>query len=569
MGIDALLVVGLTFGMLILLVLEKATLDALGLGLLVALIASGKILELLVPGFNAETQLIGAEEALSFLANPAVVMIAALYVVGEGLARTGALEFLARGMMRATGPRPRRMILFIGLVAGLMSAFLNNTGVVVTFIPVIVGIAQKTGIPASRLMMPLAFSCGLGGMVTLVGTSTNLLVSGVASEEFAAAPIGMFEMAPIGLAALGLGVLFLALFTKKLLPKRHSLAAMMESTGMREYVTELEIRENSPLVGRTYAEAFQDAGADLLFFVRNEEMVWPPYKDQVIRHGDVVMLRGTVENVAGLQDDLGLKLFTHTRFDPKSMQFFELAVSPHSSMIGRKVKDLHLMRDYGCAAVAVLRDGYHIRERASDLVLHPGDLVLVCGDDRAQSLIRARSDFFLLAGQHQWIVLRSLGRRALLIAAGLMAAFTTCSVTGNGDLLPYAAVTGAMAMVVGGCLRARRAYRSIDWPILLFLVGTLALGRALDNSGAAAFLANNLVSQLLDFGPIVVLSGLVILCSLLSALIFNAAVAVLLTPIAIRAAETVANFEGLSGTEGDLIARGFLLAVAFGCSICF
>lgn len=568
MGLDALLVVALTFGMLVLLVLEKATLDALGLGLLLALVGIGELMQWVDPSFDPATRLISAQDALRFFGNPAVLMIACLYVVGEGLTRTGALEFIARGVLRFSGGKPRRMVLLVGMVAGSLSAFLNNTGVVVAFIPVLVGLSQKSGIPASRLMMPLAFASALGGMCTLVGTSTNLLVSGVI-EDIGLEPLGMFEMAYVGVPVMIAGVLFMAIFAKKLLPKRHSLTTTVEGSPAREYVTELQIGANSPLVGQSYRTAFTAAEAELLFFVRNESMIWPPYEDQAIEEGDVVMLRGKADSLVGLQDELGLKLFSDVRFDPRSMQFFELAVAPHSSMIGRKVKDLHLMRDYGCVPVAVLRDGYHIRERASELVLHPGDLLLVCGDDRSQSLIRARSDFFLLVGAHEWVVLRSRGRRALTVASLLMGVLAACSLTGHTNLLPIAAFAGALAMVGTGSLRARRAYRSIDWPILIFIIGTLALGRALDNTGATGFFAEHMVSLVSPQGPLWVVGALVVLSALLSSLISNAAVAVLLTPIALRVAEDLVATGGAIGHDPGSIVRACILAVAFGSSICF
>ncbi|MDP7062126.1 MAG: SLC13 family permease [Planctomycetota bacterium] len=570
MGIEGVLALALVAAILVLLVTEKASIDAIGIGLLVVLIGAGQILRFFDPNFDPATQLLGPQDAMTLFGNSAVLTIAALYVMGEGLSRTGAVEFFARTVLRVSEGRERRVILAVALMAGITSAFLNNTAVVLVFIPVLVDMAQKTGIAITRLLIPMAFATILGGMCTLVGTSTNLLVSEMAAEA-GYEPIGMFELSPIGLPLLVISVIFIAAFARKLLPSRQSLTAMMANSNHREYVTELQIGPNSPLRDRTYKEAFADVRADLLFFARGEEMVWPPYFNETIEEGDVVMLRGTVDHLAGLQDELGLKLFNEARFDPKSMQFFELAVSPHSPMVGRTIGDLHLWRDYGAITVAVLRNNQHIRERASKQVLQPGDLLLVCGEESSQTRLRASTDFFLLTGAHNWVMLRGLARRSLLITIIIMVAFSMASLTHNNSLIPFAALSGAVAMIASGCLTARRAYRAIDWPILLFMVGTIGLGRAMENTGAAAVVAEGLVHGLQGFGPIAALGGLALLGSVMSSMVSNQAVAVLLTPIAIGAAETIAHDQGLDPSSGPglAITRAFILAIAISASVCF
>lgn len=570
MGIEGFLVLALVGGILLLLVSEKAGIDAIGIGLLVILVAAGQVMKLFDPTFDPDTMLLGADDAMTLFGNSAVLTVAALYVMGEGLSRTGAVEFFARGVMRISEGRERRVILAVSLMAGVTSAFLNNTAVVLVFIPVLVDMAQKTGIAITRLLIPMAFATILGGMCTLVGTSTNLLVSGMASD-MGYEPIGMFELSKVGVPLLFGGVLLVAIFARQLLPNRQSLSTMMAGGGHREYVTELQISGSSQLLGRTYKEAFADVRADLLFFARGEEMVWPPYFNETIEEGDVVMLRGTVDHLANLQDELGLKLFSEERFDPKSMQFFELAVSPHSPMVGRTIGDLHLWRDYRAITVAVLRNNQHIRERASKQVLQPGDLLLVCGEEASQARLRASTDFFLLTGAHNWILLRGLARRSLFITGLVMAVFSFLSVTNRHSLLPFAALSGAVAMIASGCLTARRAYRAIDWPILLFMIGTIGLGRAMQNSGAAETIASGLVHGLQDFGPIAALAGLAILGSVLSSMVSNQAVAVLLTPIAIGAAQTIAVDKGLdlNSGEGMALVRAFILTVALSASVCF
>ncbi len=567
MNLEAVLVLCLTAATLWLLFTEKASLDAIGLGILIVLVGTGEILRAINPGYNPATSLLGARQALENFGNNAIVTVAGLYVLGEGLARTGAVEFLARSVINASGGKERRIVLVLALVAGIVSAFLANTAVVLIFIPVIFDMATKTGIAASRLFLPLVYATIMGGMCTLVGTSTNLLVSGVAELE-GFEPIGMFELARVGVPVLIGGCLFMAFFARRLFPVRHSLTSTMAGTGSnREYVTELTIGAKSPLIGKRYADAFAGARAELLFFVRGEEMHWAPFFDESVAPGDAVMLRGNVDAIAGLQDSLGLSLFNETKVDPKSMQFFELAVAPHSRMLGREIGELHLYRDYGVIPMAVMRGGHHIRERASRLRLQPGDLLLGVGDSQARARIRSSAEFYLLTGAHNWVVLRNKAKIALAISLAVMACFTAASMFHAGRLLPWASLAGAGAIVATGCLTTRRAYRAVDWPILVFIVGTIGLGQALSNTGLANTAANGLVRALDGFGPVAVLAGLALLGGALTNVVSNNAVGVLLTPIAIRAAQRLADLH--PGIDRANLIRAFILTVAFSASLSF
>ncbi len=567
MGIEGYIVLAVAAAVLYCLFTDKAKIDFLGLMMLIVMVAAGETLRLFDPAFDPAERLLGAKQALTNFGTPALITIAALFIVSEGLARTGALEVLARIAMRAARGNPRRIVLFVGAIAGSISAFLNDTAVVLVLLPVVLDISRRSGIPPSKLLIPLCYASLLGGMCTLVGTSTNLLVSEQAVAK-GLAPMGMFEMSAVGFSLTAAGVILMALFGYRLLPARNSLTTTLAGAPLREYVTELTIGPASPLLGKTYQEAFEKISARVVFFVRGEAMHWPPYFGETVQAGDAVMLRGTADTVASLQDELGLRLFNSDRFDPRNMQFFELAVAPGSPMIGRKIKDLNLFRDYGVVTVAVLRGAHHLRERASEMPLQTGDLLLVVGEETAQQRVRAASsDFYLLTGVEKSIYLRGLARRAFWISVAMIAMFSLLSICNLTNLLPFAAIVSALGMIGAGCLTARRAYRAVEWPILIFIIGAIGLSQALDNSGVAELAAQHLVGALDQFGLTAIIAGLSAFCIVLTAIMSNNAVGVLITPIAILAARKLAP--QFPDVDPVALQRAFMLTVAFSASASF
>jgi di/tricarboxylate transporter len=550
-------VAALTAASLTLLVSGRVTIDVVGIGLLAALVTTGIVdLRTALGGFSDDT----------------IVMLAGLYVMSEGLTRTGALEFVARATLRASHGSERRVRLMLCASAALISSLVSDTAVVLVFLPIVLGVARDLSVPPSRFLMPVAFSALLGGALTLIGTSINLFASG-AMRRAGQPELGFFELTPFATPAVAVGLAYLALFSKRLLPDRASVTGALAGVAPREYVTELVIGPTSPLLDRSFAEAFSDEkGPRLLFFVRDEGSHFPPFIGGRLKPGDVVVLQGDVQQLTDFQARLSLKMADRSRFDPGSMVFTELAVSPRSRVLGRRIADLEMGRDYDCAVVAVLREGHHIRERASDLVLRAGDLLLVCGKEASLGKLRASTDFYMLTGAHEGVVLRQHGRRALWILGVVVAAFVLSSSLGGagrvfGDWvsgfkrwlpLPLVSLAGAVAMVAAGCLTARRAYRTIDWSILIFVVGALALGKAFELTGVADVCAHGMVALFSPLGTIAVASGFLLLTTLLDQFVAPYALVVLLAPIALKAAQSM-------GAD----PRPFLIAVALGGSNAF
>ena len=546
MGADAWFVAFLCVSSLALLVTGKASLDVVGLGLMIALVVA---------------DIVDLPTAMGEFGNSAVVTLAGLYVIGEGLTRTGAFDFVGRRVMAVSGGSPTRLLLTLCFLTAALSAVASNTAVMLVFIPIAVGLANDLHIPTSRLLIPMAFSSIFGGTLTLVGSSINILASGAAVQD-GADPIGMFEMTPVAAPLALLGVLLTVFLARRLLPDRHSLTAALAAAPPREYVTELSIAPDSLLVGKRVGETFQDSKIRFLFMARGQRMIWPPLEDQHLEEGDVLMVQGDARQLVELQRREGLRALEDARHDPRTMTVFELAVSPHSQLLGRRIGDLPLWRDYRTLVVAVLRGGYHhIHKRAADLSLRMGDLLLVCGAEGAQERLQSSSDFYLLSSPHRGLQLGRFERRALAVLGVVVAALSLGSIMGLARYLPipFVAVGGAVAMVATGCLTAQRAYRAIDWPILIFIAGALTLGRAFGRTGLAEYLAEGVADALMDLGPAAVVSGLLLLGTVLNQFTSPYAVTALLIPIALAAAKTL----------GVADVRPFVLAIAFAGSNAF
>ena len=536
------IVVPLLVFTILFLVFEVLTIDLVGIGIILVLSLAG----VLTPG-----------EAVAGFSSRAVITVASLFIVGEGILRTGAVGFLARKLIDLSKGNFQAILFLTVLSVGTVSMFLNNTPVVIVFIPILLGIASEQHIFPSKIMIPLSYASILGGSCTLIGTSTNILVSTVV-EEHGHAPISMFEMTTVGLILFLIGIVYITTIGRKLLPEHRTLTTQAPGGALREFVTEVEVLMGSEAVGKPVKEVFKPGGPLVLSLVRGEEMFWPPFKDVVVTEGDLFILQGNVNDIAALESRDEVRILPgmidgRLRFEPKNMTFVELVVPPDSVCIGCQVRDLGLRRRADLVPIALMRGGRHIRAKVSDLIVRPGDVLLAFGSEEGVAEISEGRDFLLMEGIHETFVNRRRANFAIGILALVMAALSTGAVP-----MEAAALGGAFLMVVTGCLTPNQAYRSVNWPILILIAGTLALGRSLEVTGTAAEIAGPLVAVGEQWGPWAALAALYLTTSVVTAVLSNNATAVLLVPIALRLAQSLGVSE-----------RPFIIAVALAASAAF
>ncbi len=532
----------LTLVALYVLVREKLPMDLVGIGIIVVLAVSG----VLDPG-----------QAVSGFANRAVITVGALFIVGEGILKTGAVSFIARRIIAASGGTTIGILILTTVFVGTVSMFLNNTPVVIVFIPLLLGIASEKRIFPSKILIPLSYASILGGSCTLIGTSTNILVS-TASESHGMPPIAMFELMKLGLILFAIGGVYLATIGQRLLPERHSLTTDAPGGKIREFVTEVEVLAGSPKIGTSIADVFGQAGARPLSIIRGEEMYWPPFDEHVIHEGDVLILQGSLNTIAELETRQGIRILPDIkdetlRFEPKTMSFVELVVSPNSGLLRSPVSSIGLRDKADLVPIAIMRHGRHIRGKISNIRLEPGDVLLAFGSEAGIREVARGGDFLLMEGIHEAYVNRAKAPIAGLILLGVMITLSTGMIP-----MEIAGLAGAFLMILTGCLKAKQAYEAINWPILLLVAGTLALGEALEITGAAALIGQPLVAVGMAFGPWIALSALYLATSIVTAVLSNNATAVLLVPVALA----IANALGVD-------SRPFVITIAFAASAAF
>lgn len=558
----------LIVGSLALYAMERLPTEVISVGVVCALLILFHVFPVAdVSGANR----LDAARVLQGFANPALVTVLALLVMGQGMVRAGVLDVVAKWVLKLGGGRQWRSIGLALIVATAVSAFLNNIPVVIIFIPIMQALANRFGDSPSKLMIPLSYAAVLGGMTTLIGSSTNLLVNS-ALIELKVPPFSFFEFSIPGLVMAFSGFLYVFVIAPRLLPDRASLTDSLLDGSGKQFIAQLTVAPQSPLVGKGAPGGLYSNLPDMTIRMvqRGEEAILPPFEDFTARPGDVLVVAATrkalTEALARDADLLHPDLQPQGRpakasngkaktraeanspWDESSQVAAEVMVAPASRLQGRTLRQVGFHHQTHCVVLGIQRRSRMIRARMTDIRLEAGDVLLVQGSAADVNALKINRDVVLMEWSAEELPALTHARPAtfiFVVAIGLAAA----------GLVPLvvATLSGAVAMVALGVLTVGQATRAVDARIVVTLGAALALGVALQETGGAQYIAQTLVDALMGVGPAVMMSLLFLVVAGLSNVISRKIVAVLTIPIAV-------NIAVGSGVPPQAIAVTVLLA---------
>jgi len=558
---DILLVFGLLLVTILLFVSDRLRMDIVAILAVLALMLSG---------------LLAPKEALAGFGDPLVVLIAGLFVIGEGLFRTGVAFAIGNWLLGVAGSSETRLLVLLMLVVAGLSAFMSNTGAVAVFIPVALNLSKKAGVPATRLLMPMAFAGSLGGMLTLIGTPPNLVVSNQLSREGLQA-FNFFSFTPLGVLILVATIIFISVLGRFLLPKdggpganaqdRLSVDDLVKAYAIDDQLFRLRIESGSPLLGQTLGQALLQSRFGVIVVAvsrpsQGDAAVKPALVHTEYRAGDTLYLVATEQQVGELLRTVeGLQRLSveaqQRQLIAQELGLAEVLLTPRSQLVGQTIKEAHFRERYGLSVLAIQRMGKPMQGNFLATRLDFGDSLLIGGGWRQIDLLQAeQSDFSVLTIPREMDEVAPQRERApwaLAIVAGMLALMTF-------NVVPSvtAVLLAALAMVLARCVSMEEAYKSINWQSIILIAGMLPMATALSKTGALELMISGLVSSLGELGPLALLAGLFALTSIFSQFISNTATAVLVAPIAMGAA-----------TSMQLSPYPFLMTVALAASTAF
>lgn len=501
--------------------------------------------------------LVDDKDVLRVFSNPAPITIGALFILSAALYRTGTIDRLARLFEFLAGKEEKRALAALALLVIPLSACANNTAVVIVFLPVVLAFVRKARMKPAKFLLPLSYFAILGGTMTLVGTSTNLIVSGMAAEQ-GVRPFGIFEITPLGLVGAAVGVGYMLVAGRKLLPERETLSSLLGAEDTREFCGRAVIPEGSLLIGKplTVSELWKRRAVRIYEVIRQGTRLRLPITEIVCQAGDVWICSAPPRGIASISGSGEVAFVSGGEANPpfrRTIRLMEAVIGPASEFIGHRLLDLHLRQRFGVLVAAVHRKGANLLKDFERERLQFGDTVIIEGPEENLDRLAEQEGLIPLNQPME----RPFRPRRAPVAILAMAAVLTISAIG---WLPIqsAAIAGASLVVLAGCVDPRELYHSIEWPILFLIFGMLGLGQAMDHSGAAQWIAQGVSFALEPFGALAVLAAIYLMASVLTELVTNNAVAILLTPIAIEIA---------AGLGVD--ARPFLVAVMYGASASF
>ena len=491
--------------------------------------------------------------------NPAPVTIGCMFVLSAALERTGVIDKLARWLIAKSGGSMYRALLLLLAVPLPLSAFVNNTPIVVILMPAVLAMSRVGGVAPSKLLIPLSYATILGGTCSMIGTSTNLIVDGMARDA-GLPPMGLFAITPLGLVYALIGAVYLLVLAPRILPTRETVSSLLPPEARREFLVQAAVPDASPLLGQRLGDLLANAwrGQRILEVRRRGINRQEALTDVVLEAGDRILIRTGTRGVQELKATDGVAVGFHgidglQAMEERDAVIMEGIIGPSSPWVGRSLRSLQFRQRYGVLILAIHREGKNVTAQMENLAIEFGDTLLVEGPPDAIQRLMAERGFVNLSE----VTTKPVRRGKALFALGAMAVFMLGGLFSVIETSVLAFLC-ALAVVLCGCLKPREAYDAVDWRILLMIIGMLGVGRAMENSGTAASIAGQMTSWFAPFGPLVLLSALYLLASILTEMISNNAVAALLTPIALKMADNM-----------DVNPLPFVIALMFGASASF
>lgn len=534
---------------LVLFATEKLPVDIVGIILVIGLVLTG---------------VLSVNEGVAGFGDNIIITIGGLFILTGGLIKTGIVDLIGRRLHRIAGDNEFILTVLIMMVAAVSASVLKNTTTTAMFVPVVLGLAERAKIAPSKLLMPLAFGAILGGSCTLIGTSTNLAVSG-AIQRYGLEPFSMFELTPVGVIMVGAGILYMLFVGRKMLPTRGGEDSFTDQYHIREYISEVIVLSNSPLVGKTLGEANINRELDLsvVGIIRGKDERIVPTPTQLIRTNDLLIVEGRIADILRVRPEVGIEIkadFTLNDgiLEGGEVELFEVMVMRDSNLVGQTLKMLNFRQRYDLTVLAINRHGETFIEKLSTTPLKFGDVLLVQGKRRLIEPLVVDNDLMLL----EEVSSRSLrtDKRPWAIAAFVLFLSLSLSkiVIGVDIPLAIAVLLGVLLLLATKTIRYAELYSLIDFRLLVLIACMMSFGTAMEKTGTDKFLAGLIESNFGQYGATAVMAGFVILTVALTQPMSNQAAALVVLPVAVKTAVAL-----------GINPRSFAVAITYGASFSF
>ncbi len=528
---------------------EKIPVDVVGILLVIALVL---------------TQVLTVQEGLAGFGNDIIITIGGLFILVGGLVKTGIVDLIGRRLYRVAGGNEFVLTALIMSVAAISASVLKNTTTTAMFLPVIIGLAEKAKIAPSKLLMPLAFGAILGGSCTLIGTSTNLAVSG-AIVRYGQEPFSMFELTSVGILVFAVGMIYMLFVGRRMLPNRGGSESLTESYSIREYISELLVLPNSRLVGQSLGESNLNTELELnvLGIIRGGKKIVSPRSWELVEMADLLIVEGKIEDILRVKEEVGLEIKPDFKLndgvlESGSIELFEVMVMRDSQMVGQTLKALRFRQFYDLTVLAINRHGETFLSKLSDVPLKFGDVLLVQG---------RRREIEPLVLNGQLILLEDVSasgprveKRKWAIAGFALFLLLSLSKVALGVNIPLAVcvLSGVLLLLATKTVRYAEMYSLIDYRLLVLIACMMSFGVAMEKTGADIYLAGLIQTYFSHYGPMAVLAGFFLLTVTLTQPMSNQAAALVVLPVAVKTAATL-----------GLNPRTFIVAVTYAASFSF